>query len=241
MLAEIKPAWIAGKYLAASINGFVPDTGLTAARFISHYFNTEQPVIVIAGPSHAEEIAIQSSTFITVAGKDNFLLDQIDKLLTVPYIHVFKNNDPNGVAYASVLKDIIGIAAGIAHGLNYGASFQAVLISNAMHELETFLARVEPLKRRLQDSAYFGDVLVTAYSDYSRSRSLGKLIGRSMYISDGPEPAAAMADGFYASKELLSCAATLGLEMPVTRRIYRILHQNAHPYHEFKLLEKILR
>lgn len=241
-ISEIDPQALTGKRLAVSIKGFVPRTGLTPTSFVQNYFDTDEPVIVIGGPCHAEEIASGKSSYLTVGGTEPLFVSELSASLHTSYLRIISSNDPRGIEYAAILKNIIGIAGGIASGLNYGDNFQAVLVSNAMYEISVFLESTcdGNRGRNLFDSAYFGDLLVTAYSDYSRNRVLGKLVGRGIPIGKALAGMEMIAEGFHASHEFAPIIKKLNLSMPVTNTVYRILHQHANPYHEFKLLEQKL-
>lgn len=236
---QIDPDILEGKQLAVSIKGFIPGTGLTPSRFLQKHLGKKSDfkIIVLGGPCHAEEVANQKSTYITVSGEDSKWVDKICKSLKSNYTHTIANNDPIGIEYASIIKNIIGISTGIANGLHYGDNFQAVLVSNAMREAARFLNAVDPQKRDLFHSAYFGDLLVTAYSDFSRNRTLGKLVGRGIHVNKALQAMEMIAEGFHASKELAPFQEKSKIKMPVINAVHRILHQHANPYHEFKLLE----
>lgn len=229
------------KLLAVSIKGFVPGTGYIPSIFLRHYLNRDETVVVISGPCHAEEIACRRNTYLTIAGHDMEKVQCIAECINVPYIFNITNNDPCGIEFTAILKNIIAIATGIASGLNYGDNFIAVLTSNAMREVQTFLHEVYPGQRDLFDSAYFGDTLVTAYSDLSRNRTLGKLVGRGIQVHNCLQAMGMVAEGFNASKELEPLLKKLSVNLPVINSTYRILHQHANPFHEFKLIEKNLR
>jgi glycerol-3-phosphate dehydrogenase (NAD(P)+) len=238
---SIDPVWLHNKQLAVSIKSFVPDTGYIPSLFVAKYFEWTDPVIVLSGPCHAEEIAMEKHTYLTIAGSDPQRIKEIGESLRAPYIQVVYNNDPSGVQYAAILKNIIGIATGIADGLHYGENFLAVLSSNAMREINAFLSEAYGAVRDLHDSAYFGDLLVTAYSGHSRNRTLGKLIGRGMQVTKALGSMKMVAEGYYASRELAAVTRQMGLSLPIINSIYRILHEHANPFHEFKLVEKLLR
>jgi glycerol-3-phosphate dehydrogenase (NAD(P)+) len=240
-LNKIDKDLLADKPIAVSIKGFIPGTGCTPSRFISQYINsTEASVIVIGGPCHAEEIAHQRSTFVTIGGHDNELVQYLCRRLKNDYIKAIPNGDPAGIEYAFIVKNIIGIASGIARGLQYGDNFIAVLVSNAMSETSDLIYSVNPVQRNLFHSAYFGDLLVTAYSNHSRNATLGKLVGRGISINKAIQAMEMTAEGFLASRELAAIHTQSKIKMPVINTVYRILHQHANPYHEFKLLEEQL-
>ncbi|CAN5576801.1 NAD(P)H-dependent glycerol-3-phosphate dehydrogenase [soil metagenome] len=239
---QIDPELLVDKQLAVSIKGLIPGTGFTPSLFLQKYLGkkADAKIMVMGGPCHAEEVANQKSTYITISAEDPKWVDKVCKSLKSNYTHAIANNDPIGIEYASIIKNIIGISTGIANGLHYGDNFQAVLVSNAMREAARFLNAVDPRKRDLFHSAYFGDLLVTAYSDFSRNRTLGKLVGRGIHVNKALQAMEMIAEGFHASKELAPFQAKSKIKMPVVNAVHRILHQHANPYHEFKLLENQL-
>lgn len=238
---SIEPGLLENVQVAVSIKGFIPGTGKVPGRFVYETAGLSKPVMVIGGPCHAEEIAIGRNTYITIACENSRLSDTFCKSLNVKYLRAIASNDPAGVEYVAILKNIIGIATGIADGLNYGENFQAVLVSNAMREVNRFLQLVSPVERDLFDSAYFGDLLVTAYSDYSRNRTLGKLVGRGIKVTQALHAMEMVAEGYHASRELSGILRNMNGSFPVIDSVHRILHHHASAFHEFKLIETQLR
>ncbi|MBO9658562.1 MAG: hypothetical protein J7527_07030 [Chitinophagaceae bacterium] len=240
-LQRFDKEWFEDKQLAVSIKGFIPGSGCTPSQYLSRKLSREESSIsVISGPCIAEEVASQKKSFITVCGADHRWIERISSSLNTPYVQVVVNTDPVGVEYAAILKNIIGIAAGIANGLQYGENFQSVLVSNAMREVGEFLGKILPAKRDFLNSAYAGDLLITAYSEQSRNRILGTLIGRGIQVSKALQSMATVAEGFHASKELMPLLKDIPVRMPVINCVYRILHKHANPIEEFGLLEKHL-
>lgn len=239
VLQSIEPVWLHNKIVAVSIKGLIPFSGSTPALYLRQYLELKQPVVVIGGPCHAEEIAMKRNTYVTISGEDAVWAKKIADSLSVPYIRTVINMDPVGLEYISILKNIIGIATGIAAGLHYGENFLAVLVSNAMREVDKFLSCIKA-SRDLYDSAYFGDMLVTAYSDFSRNRTLGKLIGRGIHVNQALQAMEMVAEGYNASREIAPRINDLQINLPIINSVYRILHQHANPFHEFKLLEQQL-
>ena len=240
-LSSIDPVLLADKRMAVSIKGLVPGSRCTPSRFIRSYIGEEAgSVMVIGGPCHAEEIANQRSTYVTISAEDDEWVKEVCSSIRNHYIHTIPNSDPTGIEYASIIKNIIGIATGIATGLQYGDNFQAVLVSNAMREAGEFIQAADKRKRDLFQSAYFGDLLVTAYSEYSRNRTLGKLVGRGIHVNKALGAMEMIAEGFHASRELAPLVKQTKVTVPVINAVHRILHQHANPFHEFKLLEEQL-
>lgn len=240
-LQRFDKEWLEDKHLAVSIKGFIPGSGCTPSQYLSRKLSREEASIsVISGPCIAEEVAAQKKSFISVCGADKTWVEKISSSLNAAYLQVIKNFDPIGVEYAAIMKNIIGIASGISKGLQYGENFQSVLVSNAMREVGNFLNKILPAKRDYLDSAYAGDLLITAYSEQSRNRILGTLIGRGIQVSKALQSMATVAEGFQASKELMPILKDIPMKMPVINCVYRILHKHANPIEEFGLLEKQL-
>jgi glycerol-3-phosphate dehydrogenase (NAD(P)+) len=235
------PRWLAGKKVITSIKGFVPGTATLPSHFIRQKMDLTAQPMVMGGPCHAEEIAMGRRTYITLAAQPKEWADACVEAIQVKYVQTVSNGDPVGVEFAAILKNIIAIAVGIADGLNYGANFQSVLISNSMREVHDFLHAVYPQQRDLYDSAYFGDLLVTGYSDYSRNRTLGKLLGRGIRVQQALQAMEMVAEGYKASLELAQLIPATKKSFPIIQSVNRILHQHASAYQEFRLIEQQLR
>lgn len=230
------------KQLYVSIKGLVSERNLLPSVFLAEKADREaDDIIVLAGPCHAEEIAMDRRTFLTVAGSNNAAVDRISNAISSSYLRVITNDDPLGVEYAAILKNVIGIACGIVRGLNYGDNFLAVVVSNSMREVQRFLQAADNRPRDLYDSAYFGDLLVTAYSAFSRNGSFGQMIGRGYSVPMAENRMNMIAEGYPAVKGVLETARSLNVEMPVLSAAYRMLYHQASPFTEFKLLETQLR
>lgn len=240
-LDAIDPAWVREKMLGVSIKSFVPGTAMLPSVFIGQKMKVASDVIVLGGPCHAEEIATKRKTYLTIASGDYERADSLRQCINVKYIQAVTSADPAGIEYVAILKNIIGIAVGMAVGLSYGENFIAVLVSNAMREINNILDHVHPHQRDIYDSAYFGDLLVTTYSDFSRNRTLGKLIGRGIRVQEALQAMEMVAEGFKASAELAVLLGNTNLRLPVINGVHRILHLHASAYHEFKLIEKLLK
>jgi glycerol-3-phosphate dehydrogenase (NAD(P)+) len=236
----INPELLHNKDIAVSIKGFVHDTGWLPSVFLEKQFESANGLVVFGGPCHAEEVAMEKPTYFTVSSNRHDVADKLAQRLSVSYLRTVRNYDPAGVEYSAILKNIIGIATGIARGLNYGDNFQAVLVSNAMRETRELLELINPAERDLFNSSYFGDLLVTAYSDHSRNHTLGKLVGRGLNVNRAIQAMEMIAEGFHASRELDTNLRTLDISLPVFNAVHRVLHRQASPASEFRLLEKHL-
>ncbi|MBC6492765.1 NAD(P)H-dependent glycerol-3-phosphate dehydrogenase [Flavihumibacter stibioxidans] len=231
-----------GKKLLVSIKGVLPETSELPSSYLARYFQVSPcKVMVVGGPCHAEEVALGRRTYLTIAGTENDEVDQIRRAIRSPYLKVVANNDPTGVELAAIMKNVVGIAAGISRGMNFGDNFLAVIVSNALREIEQLLHSLNPIPRDLKDSAYYGDLLVTAYSGFSRNNVFGQLIGRGYSVVMAQSRMQMVAEGYPAAKGLFRLADSAGLKLPVLSAVYRILYRHSSPVNEMRLLEQYLR
>jgi glycerol-3-phosphate dehydrogenase (NAD(P)+) len=238
---DIRPEDMEGKQLLMSIKGIVPRHGMIPSDFLSKRFGlSPRSAVVIGGPCHAEEVALEKKTYVTIAAEDRMAAETIASSIRLDFIRTIVNDDPMGVEIAAIMKNIIGVACGIAHGLNYGDNFQAVLVSNALGEVVQFLAKLDGKPRSLANSSYFGDLLVTAYSEFSRNRMFGQMIGRGYSVHVAQKEMNMVAEGYYAVEGIYTMARKMKQELPVISTVYRILYNKISPYVEFKLLEQKL-
>ena len=171
------------KVLLSATKGIVPDENMTISEYFHEYYEVpEENILVMSGPSHAEEIALERLTYLTVAGKDQKMANCVAEKMSNPYVLTSVSRDIVGIEYAAVLKNIYAICAGIYYGQKYGDNFHAVLISNAIREMKRFLSAISPGKRSVSNSAYLGDLLVTSYSNFSRNRVFGTMSGKGYSV-----------------------------------------------------------
>lgn len=225
------------KIIFSAIKGIVPETGL----IVGEHFNKEHQIPlenigVITGPCHAEEVAMERLSYLTIACQDEEKAKKMAKSLESWYINVKTSDDIIGSEYAAVLKNIYAVAAGIAHGLGYGDNFQSVLMSNAIREMKRFIRKVHKMKRNINDSAYLGDLLVTGYSMFSRNRQFGNMIGKGYTVKSAQMEMSMIAEGFYAAKSAYKIKQENGTKTPIIDAVYSILYENKSPKKEFKKL-----
>lgn len=230
------------KFIVTAIKGIVPDENL----IVSDYFNKvyDVPVenlAVLGGPCHAEEVALERLSYLTIGCEDIDKAKIFAKQLSGNYIKTSVSYDVAGIEYASVLKNVYAIAAGICSGLKYGDNFQAVLISNAIEEMNRFLNVVSPCKRNIQDSVYLGDLLVTSYSKFSRNRVFGTMIGKGYSVKSAQIEMEMIAEGYYGTKCIKEINKHLHVNMPIMDAVYNILYERISPMIEIKLLTDSFR
>ncbi|MBJ2175997.1 glycerol-3-phosphate dehydrogenase [Aureibaculum sp. A20] len=230
-----------GKIIFSAIKGIVPESGLIVGEHFHEKYNIPfEDIGVITGPCHAEEVALERLSYLTLACKDRKKANVMSKLLASHYIKTKTSDDIVGTEYAAVLKNIYAIAAGVAHGVGYGDNFQAVLMSNAIREMKRFIKKVHKMKRNINNSAYLGDLLVTGYSVFSRNRMFGNMIGKGYTVKSAMLEMSMVAEGYYATKSAYKIKQENGAKTPIIDTIYKILYENKDPKKEFEKLSDIL-
>ncbi len=232
---------ISKKHILSGIKGVVSEENLLVVQYFNRFFNVPfENMGVIAGPCHAEEVALERLSYLTVACTDERKAEKFASLITCDYIKTTLSDDIWGTEYSSVLKNIIAIASGICHGLRYGDNFQAVLVANAIQEIKRFVDTVHPIDRDIKSSAYLGDLLVTAYSQFSRNRTFGMMIGKGYPVKAAKLELNMVAEGYYASKSIFEINRSYNVEMPISEAVYKILYENASPKNEIAALTEKL-
>ncbi|AXT51901.1 NAD(P)H-dependent glycerol-3-phosphate dehydrogenase [Aquimarina sp. BL5] len=225
------------KVIFSAIKGIVPETGLIVGEHFHDVYNIPFDNIgVITGPCHAEEVALERLSYLTIASNDEAKAEIIAKNLSSEYIKCKVSDDIIGTEYAAVLKNIYSVAAGIAHGLGYGDNFQSVLMSNAIREMKRFIKKIHKMKRNINDSAYLGDLLVTGYSIFSRNRMFGNMIGKGYTVKSAQMEMNMVAEGYYAAKTAYELDATSSTRTPIIDAVHDILYENKNPKKIFKKL-----
>jgi glycerol-3-phosphate dehydrogenase (NAD(P)+) len=229
------------KIIVSGVKGFIPETQLIVGEHLhQHYQLPWEQFVVIGGPSHAEEIALERLSYLTLASKDKVKATKLHQLLGTSYLQMKISNDVVGIEYAATLKNVYALASGIAHGLGYGDNFQSVLISNSTREMNRFIKKISKNKRNINHSAYLGDLLVTAYSLFSRNRRFGNMIGRGYTVKGTQIEMSMIAEGYYASESAFKVSKKIESNTPIIDAVYQILYLKKSPKKTFKKLSKKL-
>lgn len=225
------------KIVVSAIKGIIPDLNLIIGEFLNQEYHVSfQNFIVVSGPSHAEEIAQEKLTYLTVASQNNDIANEMADILHSRYLKTSTSDDIFGTEYSAVLKNIYAVATGIAKGLGYGDNFISVLISNALQETKRFIDTVHPIDRDLTNSVYLGDLLVTAYSQFSRNRTFGMMVGSGYSVKSAQLEMNMIAEGYYASYCIHQIKKNFTVDMPITEAVYNILYERISPHVEFRIL-----
>jgi len=230
-----------GKVVFSAIKGIVPESGMLVGNHFIKYFNIPiENIGVITGPCHAEEVAMERLSYLTIASQDQEKAKIIANALSSRFIKTKISDDVIGTEYAAMLKNIYAIAAGIAHGLGYGDNFQAVLMSNAIREMKRFVKKEHQMKRNINNSAYLGDLLVTGYSVFSRNRMFGNMIGKGYTVKSAMMEMSMVAEGYYATKSAFLINEKNKAKTPILDAVYQILYNNTNAKTEFENLTSLL-
>ena len=230
------------KFIVTAIKGIVPDENLVCSEYFHHVFDVPYANLAcLGGPSHAEEVALERLSYLTVGCSDTEKAQAFADVLTSDVIKTKTSSDVIGIEYSSVLKNVYAIAAGICSGLKFGDNFQAVLMSNAVQEMNRFLTSVHPLERNIYDSVYMGDLLVTGYSNFSRNRTFGTMIGKGYSVKSAQIEMEMIAEGYFGTKCMKEINRHWHVNMPILDAVYNILYERISPQVEIKLLTDSFR
>lgn len=229
------------KIIVTGIKGLIPQE----SKIIGEYFHDTHDISydkigVIAGPCHAEEIALERLSYLTVAFQQQEKAEETASLLSCRYLRPTLSDDIFGTEHSAVLKNVYAISAGIAHGLGYGDNFIAVLLSNAIREMERYLEIISPVKRDVNDSVYLGDLLVTGYSYFSRNRMFGNMIGKGYTVKSALMEMNMVPEGYYATDGIFKIASENNIDLPILKTVYKILYKEKSPKKQFSRLTKVL-
>ncbi len=222
---------ISAKNIVSAVKGIVPDENILITDYMVERFGTSpRTPVAIGGPCHAEEVALDRQSFLTIGCHDRVYAEEFAGLLAGPAMRTITSTDVDGIEYAAVLKNVYAIAAGIVHGLKQGDNFLAMLVSNAIREMQRFVDTVAPMPgRNIYDSVYLGDLLVTSYSRFSRNHNFGSMIGQGLSVKSARMEMEQTAEGYYGTKCIHEINARYGVRMPILDGVYDILYNRAGP------------
>tara|TARA_B110000971_G_scaffold190063_1_gene200848 strand:+ start:920 stop:1921 length:1002 start_codon:yes stop_codon:yes gene_type:complete len=234
---------ISSKIIVSAVKGIIPESGLLVGEHFHEKHSIElDNIAVLAGPCHAEEVALERLSYITIACTNLTIAEEVAAQFYSHYIRTKTHDDVIGAEYAAMLKNIYAIAAGVAHGLGYGDNFQSVLMSNATREMKRFIKSVHKMKRNINETVYLGDLLVTGYSVFSRNRMFGNMIGKGYTVKSAQMEMSMIAEGFYAAKSafLINQESKTPSKAPIINTVYEILYLHKNPKESFKKLTEKL-
>lgn len=234
---EVKIKGIENKIIISAIKGVIPEYNQIPAEYFHVNFNVPYNRIgMIAGPCHAEEVAMERLSYLTIACQNLEIAENLAEIMSCRYINTTTSDDLFGTELSAILKNVYAVASGICHGLGYGDNFQAVLISSATRETKRFIDAIHPIHRDVNSSAYLGDLLVTAYSQFSRNRNFGSMVGKGYSVRSAQIEMNMVAEGYYAAKGIYEINKKYKVELPIVDAVYHILYEKITPIMEMKIL-----
>ncbi len=226
-----------GKFMVSALKGMVPNENMVMSEFLADSFKIPlENIGVVSGPCHAEEVALERLSFLTVASKDESKAILLAEAINSRLLKARISDDVVGIELAAVLKNIYAIAAGVCQGLLYGDNFQAVLMSNCAKEMSRFLNGVVPIERNITEQHYLGDMLVTGYSQFSRNRTLGAMIGKGYSVKSAQLEMEMIAEGYYGAKCIYELNSRFNVDIPIAETVYKILYEKLSPQNGIKKL-----
>ena len=233
-----------GKIVISVIKGIVQEENILISEYLKRELKiTDSQMATLSGPSHAEEVACERLTYLTVGCKDLNVAQEIADFFQNHFVHTTVSKDIVGIQLAGVLKNIYAIASGICQGLKYGDNFQAVLIANAIREMKRFINGYDPVEkgeRHISESVYTGDLLVTAYSRFSRNHMFGTMIGKGYSVKAAQLEMEMIAEGYFGTKCIKEINQKYQISIPIVDAMYNILYKRMSPFVEIKLLSDML-
>lgn len=240
-IKNISPDLLKQKIVFSAIKGIVPEFNLIVGEYLNTQFHVPLNNIgVITGPCHAEEVALEKLSYLTLACRNIETAEELCTYMRCRYIKCSSSDDIYGTEISAVLKNVIAVAGGICHGLGYGDNFLSVLVSNAIQEIDRFVAAIHPITRDTKASAYLGDLLVTAYSQFSRNRTFGTMLGKGYSVKHAQLEMNMIAEGYYAVKCVCEINKKYGVFMPITDAVNNIIYNNKDAKQEMALLAEKL-
>ena len=221
---------ISDKAVVSAIKGIVPGENELVTDYMKRRFGVDPArTLVIAGPCHAEEVALDRPSYLTIGCSDTDRAEAFARCIAGKNTHTILSSDVDGIEYASVLKNVYAIAAGVIHGMKRGDNFVAMLVSNAIREMERFVYAVNPRQRQICDSVYLGDLLVTAYSRFSRNHNFGAMIGKGYSVQAAKMEMEQTAEGYYGAKCIHDVNRRYHVDMPILEAVYEMLYRRLSP------------
>ena len=221
---------ISEKAVVSAVKGIVPDESeLISDYMIREFHIARNNMLVVSGPCHAEEVALSRPSYLTIGCNDIDHAEDFARCLRSRNSHTITSSDLDGIEYAAVLKNVYAIAAGIIHGLKMGDNYLAMLASNAVREMERFVDAVCPRPRNICDSVYLGDLLVTAYSRFSRNHNFGAMIGNGYSVKAAKMEMEQVAEGYSGTKCVHDITRAYAVHMPILDAVYDVLYRRANP------------
>lgn len=230
---------ISSKNIVSAVKGIVPESNSIVTEWFSEKFGcADNNLLVIGGPCHAEEVALDHLSYLTIGCHDTEKGDMFAKAIAGPKLKTILSDDVAGIEYGAVLKNVYAIASGMVSGMKAGDNFKAMVVCNAVREMRRFVDAMSPMHRDIDRSAYLGDLLVTCYSVFSRNHNFGAMIGKGYSVKSAKMEMEMVAEGYYGTR----CIHDINqsgpkVDMPILDCVYSVIYEGRRPRAAFRAID----
>ena len=214
-----------GTILVSVGKGIEKHTSLRMSQVIQSEIQEDCPLVVLCGPTHAEEVGRKIPSGIVAASQDRDAAERVQDLFMNNRFRVYTSSDVVGVEISAAMKNVIALCAGISDGMGYGDNTRAMLITRGLTEIARLGVAQGGNQATFAGLAGVGDLIVTCTSEHSRNRRAGRMIGQGMEPQQALQEVGAVVEGYYAAATGKELANRLGVEMPITEAAYAVLYQ----------------
>ncbi len=216
--------------------GLEQSTGKRPSEVVVDVLGGAERVLVLSGPSHAEEIARDLPTTVVLAGRDDATVQRLQAMLSLRTFRVYRSRDVLGLELCGALKNVMALAAGIGDGLGYGDNTKAAILARGIVEMQRFGEALGADPRTFTGLGGVGDLAVTMFSRHGRNRAFGERIGRGETLQQALSASPKVAEGVWTSRVVVDQARTRDIEMPIATAVARVLFEGLPPQHAVREL-----
>jgi glycerol-3-phosphate dehydrogenase (NAD(P)+) len=230
-LVRVRPAlhpFAGGPPVLSLAKGLENETFLRPTEIVTQILGP-RPVAVLSGPSHAEEVSRGLPTSVVAASAEYELAHWVQRHFTTGRFRVYTNLDPLGVELGGALKNVMGIAAGICEGLGFGDNARAALLTRGLAEMTRFGVALGADAQTFAGLAGLGDLITTCISPHGRNRRVGERLARGEKLANILAGMSMVAEGVYTARSVHERAGRMGIDMPITAEVYRVLYEGKDP------------
>lgn len=225
VLRQLAEAGVAKDTIVVSCTkGIDPETGELMHELVEEFL-PDNPVAVLSGPSHAEEVARRMATLATVGSGDSAVAKTVQDIFTLPWFRTYTSNDVVGIEVGSVVKNIFAIAAGAADGLGLGDNAKAALVTRGLAEMTRLGVARGGKEETFRGLSGIGDLIVTCYSEHSRNNRVGRLLGSGKTLQEAIDAMNQVAEGVPNAKNAYQMARKLEVRTPIIDQAYAVLFE----------------
>ena len=227
-LEQLAPSLTENRPAISVIKGLEPGTHFRPSEIITEVLGTRS-IVAVGGPSHAEEISRKLPASVVAACGDLSLAKKVQAMFATDRFRVYANLDLIGVEIAGAVKNIIAIAAGICDGLAFGDNAKSALMTRGQVEMTRFGTHFGAEAETFMGLAGIGDLITTCISPYGRNRLVGERLGKGETLDQIVSSMDSVAEGVKTTKAVMELADNNGIEMPITREVFRVLFEDKSP------------